>query len=80
MWVPRDTSQYIRQWYELAPMRTWLPPDAAATEHGYEFSKEQVTQIFRLYMNEMKKNLRKDQLGKKWTYYKSCAEANMRHN
>ena len=59
-------------------MRTWLTHDAAATEHGYEFSKTQVTEIFKLYMEDMKKNLRPDQLGKKWVYYKSCAEAKMR--
>ena len=65
VWEPRDTSQYIRQWYELASHRQWVTPDAAATEHGKELSKEQVTQIFKLHMNEMQKNLRKYQLGKK---------------
>ena len=78
VWEPRDTSQYIRQWYELASMREGLTPAAAATEHGQELSKGQVTQIFRQYMQEMKKDLRPDQQGKKWTYYKGCAEAKMR--
>ena len=24
VWEPRDTNKYIRQWYELASMRTWV--------------------------------------------------------
>ena len=78
VWQPRDTSIYIRQWRELASKREWLTPNAAATEHSAEFSKEQVTDIFKLYMEEMKKTLRPDQRGKKWTYYKSCTESKMR--
>ena len=79
VWEPRDTSQYIRQWYKLASMREGLTPAAAATtEHGHELSKQQVTQIFRRYMKDMKKDLRPDQLGKEWSYYKSCTEAKMR--
>ena len=78
MWQPRDTSIYIRQWRELASKREWLTPNAAATEHSAEFSKEQVTDIFKLYMEEMKNTLRPDQRGKKWTYYKSCTESKMR--
>ena len=75
---PRDTSIYIRQWCKLASMREWLPPNAAATEHSKELSKAEVTEIFKMYMDEMKKDLREDQQGKKWTYYKSCTEAKMR--
>ena len=78
MWQPRDTSIYIRQWRELASKREWLKPNAAATEHSAEFSKEQVTNIFKLYMEEMKKTLRPDQQGRKFTYYKSCTETKMR--
>ena len=42
VWQPKDTSQYIRQWYELAACR--LPvlrstAAAAATEHGRELSR-----------------------------------------
>ena len=78
VWEARDTSQYIRQWYEFASMRERLPPDAAATEHGNELSKAQVKQIFKWYMEDMKKNLRAEQQGKSYTYYKSCAEAKMK--
>ena len=78
VWVPRDTCQYIRQWYRLASMREMVIPHANATEHGIEFDKTQVTQIFKKYMDDMKKNLRPNQLGKKWAYYKSIAEAKMR--
>ena len=53
VWEPRDTNKYIRQWYELASMREWLTPDAAATEHGNELSKAQVSQIFKWYMEDM---------------------------
>ena len=46
---PNDTSQYIRQWYEVAACR--LPvlrstAAAAATEHGTELSKAQATLVF----------------------------------
>jgi hypothetical protein len=78
VWEPRDANQYIRQWYKLASMRTWVTNAAAATEHSEEFSKAQVTQIFKWYMEDMKKTLRPDQLNKSWSYYKSCAEANMK--
>ncbi len=78
VWEPRETSQYIGQWYQLASMREMVIPHAAATEHGIMLSKTQVSQIFTRYMDDMKKTLRPDQQGKKWTYYKSCAEAKMR--
>ena len=78
VWQPRDTSKYICQWYELASMRRWLTRDAAATEHGEQLSKAQVSHIFKLYMEDMKKSLRRDQLNKSWTYYKGCAETKMR--
>ena len=65
VWEPRDTSQYILQWYKLASMRERLTPNAAATEHSNELSKAQVTQIFRMYMEDMKKDPRADQQGKK---------------
>ena len=76
-----DTSQYIRQWYELAACR--LPvlrstAAAAATEHGRELSKAEVTLVFKQYMEDLKTELRPDQLGEKWTSYKSCTEAKMR--
>ena len=75
---PNDT---IRQWYELAACR--LPvlrsaAAAAATEHGTELSKAEVTLVFKQYMEDLKIELRPDQLGKKWTYYKSCTESKMR--
>ena len=78
VWEPRDTSQYIRQWCKLASMRELLIPDAAVTEHSNELSKAQVTQIFQMYMQDMKKDLRADQEGRQWSYYKSCAEAKMK--
>ena len=87
VWEPCDSSQYIRQWHKLASMRDWLTPEAAATEHGAEaaatehsdeLSKAQVKQIFNRYVNDVKHNMRGDQRGKKWTYYKNCAEDKMR--
>ena len=48
---------------------------AAATEHGTELSKAEVTLVFEQYMEDLKTELRPDQLGKKWTCYKSCTEA-----
>ena len=44
-------------------MREWLTPDAAATEHGNELSRAQVSQIFKWYMEDMKKNLSAKQQG-----------------
>ena len=55
-------------------------PRATATEHGIELSKTEVSQIFTKYMDDMKKTLRPDKQGKKWTYYKSCAQAKMRRD
>ena len=66
---PNDTSQYIRQWYELAACRLSVPRStaaAAATEHGTELSKAEVTLVFKQYMEDLKTELRPDQLGKKW--------------
>ena len=78
VWEPRDTSKYICQWYELASMRTWVPTGAAATEHGEQLSTAQVSQIFKLYMEDMKKTLGPEQLNRPRVYYKSCAEAKMK--
>ena len=78
VWEPRDTSRYIRQWYQLASMREMVIPRVAATEHGIELSKTEVSQIFTKYMDDMKKTLCPNQQGKKWTYYKGCAETKMR--
>ena len=55
-----------------------MKTDAAATEHGEHFTKDEVSQIFKLYMDDMKRDLRPDQLNKSWTYYKSCAESKMK--
>ena len=81
VWQPKDTSRYIRQWYELAACR--LPvlrstAAAAATEHGRELSRFEVTLVFKQYMEDLKTELRPDQLGRKWSYYKSCTETKMR--
>ena len=40
------------------------------------WKKAQATQIFKMYMEDMKWS--EDQQGRKWTYYKGCAEAKMR--
>ncbi len=69
VWQPRDATQYIRQWYQLASMPATVLPHGAATEHANELSKAQVTQLFRAYMDDMKKTLRPEQKGKAWTYY-----------
>ena len=58
-------------------MRKWLP-STAATEHSKELSKAEVTQIFDWYKDELKKDLRPDQQGKKPSYYKGCTETKMR--
>ena len=69
VWETQDTSEYIRQWYELASLRTFVNPGfAAATEHGEQLSKDQVSQIFIWYMEDMKTSLREDQLNKTWVY------------
>ena len=78
VWQPRDTSKYIRQWHELAAMRTRVVPDAAATEHGKALSRDQVTEIFKEYMRELKEEGRQGQEGKKWKDYKCYTEAKMR--
>ncbi len=81
MWEPRDTGEYIRQWHELAAWRARIEIDAdaestAATEHGKQLSKE----IFTLYLEDFKTSLRPEQLGRPWTYYKSCAESKLRRD
>jgi hypothetical protein len=78
VWEPRDTSKYIGEWYKLAAMRTLVTTDATATEHGEQLSKDQVSQIFKCYLQDMKTDPRPGQSNKKWAYYKSCAEAKMR--
>ena len=75
---PLNCKQFIHEWKILASMRERLLPTAAATEHGHELSKEQVTQIFQQYMDDFKKDLRPDQRRRKWGYYKSCTEAKMK--
>ena len=67
-WTPRDTGAYIRRWYELASMRTRLTTDAAATEHGVQLSKAQVSQIFKWYKDDMMTTLRPDQLNSTWQF------------
>ena len=59
-------------------MREWLTPNAAATEHSNVLDKAQVNEIFKMYMEDIKKAERADQQGKKWSYYKSCAHAKMK--
>ena len=78
VWEPRDASRYIDQWYQLASMREMVIPHAAGTEHGIELSKNEVTEIFRKYMADMKNDLRPDQQGLDWTYYHGCALSKMR--
>ena len=78
VWTPRDTGAYICRWYKLASMRTRLTTDAAATEHGKHLSRDQVSQIFAMYLEDFKSDLRPEQRNKTWTYYKSCAESKMR--
>ena len=78
VWEPRDTGKYIGEWYKLAAMRTLVTTDVTATEHGKQLSKDQVTQIFKLYMKEFKANLRPEQRNKKPSYHKSCAATKMR--
>ena len=85
VWESRDTGKYIGQWHEYAAWRTHIDTNAnaestAATEHGKRFNKKQVSQIFKLYMDEFKTTLQEDQLGKKWAYYKSCCESKMRRD
>ena len=74
VWEPRDTGKYISKWRELAALREHMQPDAGSTR----FSKEQCTEIFRLYVTDFKTTLRPDQLNRKWTYYKSCCESKLR--
>ena len=59
-------------------MREPVIPRAGATRHSIEMSKTEVSQIFKKYVDDMKKTLLPGQEGKKWAYYKSCAEAKMK--
>ena len=77
IWEPRDAGQYIRNWRTLAAMRTLVAPDATAN-HGEPLRREQVTQIFKHYMEELKADLRPEQRNREWKYYKSCTEQKMR--
>ena len=74
VWEPRDTSKYIREWYKLAAMRPQVTTDATATEHGKELSKDQVTQIFKRYLQHMKTEPRPGQS----KINKNSAESKMR--
>ena len=78
VWEPRDTSKYIGEWYNYAAMRTWVNTDATATELGEQLSKGDVTKIWNKFLEDFKTTLRPEQLNKKWTYYKGCAETKMR--
>ena len=72
-----DTSQYIRQWYELADLRLpVLRRTAAAADR--ELTRNEVGEIFRGYMDGLKLTQRPDQEGKKWRYWKSSTETQMR--
>ena len=73
VWSARDTSQYIRQWYELASWRNWLTTDATTV-----LNKAQVSTIFTRYMDNMMMTLRPEQKGRTWTYYKSCTQSKMK--
>ena len=77
MWQPRDAAKYIRNWRTLAAMRTLVAPDVGAT-HGGPLRREQVTQIFNHYVEELKADSRPEQQGKSWQYYKSCTESKMK--
>ena len=76
VWEPRDTSSYIAAWYKLAEMRSGFSLEAA--EHADFLAPHQVAMLFNSYMGEVKKTLRPEQQNKKWTYYKSITEANLR--
>ena len=85
MWEPRDTGKYIRQWRELAAWRARIETDVgaestAAAEHDKQLSKDEVTQIFKLYVDDFKTSLRPEQAGRNWTYYKSCVESALRRD
>ena len=58
---PADTDAYIREWREFAAMRA---PYVAATEHNKVLSKAETTEIFKAYMEDLKKNARPEQQGK----------------
>ena len=75
---PRDTLQYIRQWYTLASMREKVIQRVTATEHDIELSKTEVKQIESKYMEDMKAEGNPKQRGKSWVYWHSCVQAKMR--
>ena len=76
VWEPRDTGKYISKWRQLAALREQIIPDANA--QSMHFSKEQVTEIFKLYFEDFKTTLTPNQLNKKWPYYKGCVESKLR--
>ena len=66
-------GRYIKQWRELASMRTMVEADAAAT-----MSKDQLPKIFKCYLEDLKAESRPDQRGQSWKYFKGCTESKMR--
>ena len=76
VWQPRNTSQYIAEWYRLASMRSRF---GRATEDSGQLNKEQVAEIFKGYIADMKTNLLPHQRNKDGAYYRSCASAKLRN-
>ena len=58
----------------FAALRERVQPDAGNTR----FSKEQCTEIFRLYLADFKTTLRPEQLNRTWAYHKSCCESKLK--
>ena len=58
VWEPRDVSQYIAEWYRLASMRSRFQH---ATETSGQLNKQQVAEIFKVYVAAMNTNMRPDQ-------------------
>ena len=52
------------RFHKLAAMRTWVTTDATATEHGEQLDKDQVSQIFRFYVQDMQTEPRPGQRNK----------------
>ena len=74
-WQPRNTSEYIAQWYRLASMRI---PFLRTTQDTTELNKKQVAGIFKGYIADMKTDLFPHQRNKDEGYYRSCANAKLR--
>ena len=72
VWEPRDVRQYIAEWYRLASMRSRFQH---ATENSGQLNKQQVAEIFKGYIADMKTNLLPHQRNKDGAYYRSCASA-----